>query len=60
MGGKWGERFRLRASDFLCGQKVTKEPSKGREISISPFPSVPYPLETTNLVLADFISFAWP
>ena len=30
--------FRLRASDFLYSQKVTKELPKGRGISISPFP----------------------
>ena len=36
--GRGWEMFRPRASDFLCGQKVTKEPSKGRGISISPFP----------------------
>ncbi len=36
--GRGLEMFRPRASDFLCGQKVTKEPSRGRGISISPFP----------------------
>ena len=30
--------FRLRASDFLYRQKVTKELPKERGISISPFP----------------------
>ena len=40
--------FRPRASDFLAGQKVTKEPSKGRGISISPFPWKTHPLKTTN------------
>ena len=43
-----GERFRLRASDFLCGQKVTKEPSKGRGISIPLSPLKTPLLETTN------------
>ena len=40
--------FRLRASDFLCGQKVTKEPSKGRGISISLSPLKSPLLETTK------------
>jgi len=33
-GGTGVRRFRPRASDFLGGQKVTKEPLKGRGISI--------------------------
>ena len=41
--------FRLRASDFLSSQKVTKELPKGTQ-----------PLKTTKLVLADCISFASP
>ena len=40
--------FRPRASDFLCGQKVTKEPSKGRGISISLSPLKSSLLKTTN------------
>ena len=48
------------ASDFLSGQKVTKEPSKGRGISISLSPLKSPLLKTTNLVLADVISFALP
>ena len=30
-------KSRLRASNFLCGQKVTKEPSKERGISNCPY-----------------------
>ena len=40
--------FRLRASNFLCGQKVTKEPSKVGGISISLPPLKSSLLETTN------------
>ena len=40
--------FRLRASNFLCRQKVTKELSKGRGISISLSPLKSPLLETTN------------
>ena len=40
--------FRHRASNFLCRQKVTKEPSKGRGISISLSPLKSPLLETTN------------
>ena len=40
--------FRPRASNFLSGQKVTKEPSKGRGISISLSPLKSPLLETTN------------
>ena len=36
------------ASDFLSGQKVTKEPSKGRGISISLSPLKSSLLKTTN------------
>ena len=49
-----------KASDFLCRQKVTKELSKGGGISISLPPLISPLLETTNLILADFISFASP
>ena len=59
-GGTGDRMFRLRASDFLCGQKVTKEPSKGRGISIFLSPLKSPLLKTTNLVLADVISFALP
>ena len=39
--------FRLRASNFLCRQKVTKELPRGRGISISLSPFEPPLLETT-------------
>ena len=45
--GNWG-MFRPRASDFLSSQKVTKEPSKGRGISISLSPLKSSLLKTTN------------
>ena len=57
--GNWGV-FRPRASDFLCGQKVTKEPSKGRGISISLSPLKSPLLKPTNLVLASSRSLALP
>ena len=40
--------FRLRASVFLCRQKVTKELSKGRGVSISLSPLKSPLLKTTN------------
>ena len=64
--GNWG-MFRPRASEFytaetFCfgGVKFTKEPSKGRGISISLSPLKSSLLKTTNLVLASSRSLALP
>ena len=64
--GNWG-MFRPRASEFytaetFCfgGVKFTKEPSKGRGISISLSPLKSPLLETANLVLASSRSLALP